>query len=1031
MKSQLKISSLLGLLVVAITLFFTGEVFAQQKVTGKVTGYGEGLIGATVSVKGTTNGTVTDIDGNYAITVKDGKSVIVFSYTGFASQEEIVGTRSSIDVQLKDGLDLNQVVVIGYGTQRKADLTGSVASVSAKEINGRPITSLDQAIGGRASGVHIANRSGDPGAPIEVRIRGVGTAGNNKPLWVIDGIAVELTSNATVNTASYSENNPLAGINPADIESIDVLKDNSAAAIYGSRAMNGVIIVTTKRGKEGKTIATYDGYYGISSVPNSRRLDVLGVDDYVTLQTELGRGADVAAGKGKPAFDWQDAIFEPSSIQSNNLSISGGTKNVSYSFGAGNHSQGGVETGQGFKRISVRANTDVQANKYLKFGESLIISSTDRKLQSEGGNFAGFASALNAPYYQGYDANDVTGYNPILGNGATSSNYLWLTDTKYNDTRVVNRKILGSVYGEFEPVSGLKFKSVFGGDYTVSNGYFFQNSSVKNYGGGGSRSSLLVQERPIELLTNWTNTATYNFNVGKSNIMVLGGYEEVSFRYDKLRLQGNNLVSPSVQLASKAGSVSGSNEAGNWALRSLFGRVNYSFNDRYLLQANLRRDQSSRFAPGKRTKVFPSFSAGWRLSEESFFAGVKEGGTVDYIKLRASWGQLGNQNSSGEFPYLQTLGLNTFYALGNTVVRGPAPITFANGDLSWETSTQIDFGFDAGLFNNHLDVTFDYFNKKSKDVLLSLPLPMSSGYFLPADANIGSIGNKGIELGLTWNNRTTSGFRYSVGGNITTTKNEVLDLGTIPYIVSGVGGAQSHRTEVGAPLGFLWGYQTDGIYQTQAEVDARVIEDGVSPSPGDIRFVDVNKDGKITSADKTNIGSSIPKYYYGGNLSMDYKGIDLSLFIQGVGKYSVYNQARQGLEDMKGGNNQLTSVLNRWTPSNPSNDMPRATASDPNSNNRFSDRWVENAAFMRLKNVQLGYTIPAGKAGSATKNFLSGARVYVSVQNLATFTKYKGLDPEVTRGNSFQKGEFSLANGQDSGGSPQPTITQFGLQLNF
>jgi TonB-dependent starch-binding outer membrane protein SusC len=1030
MKAQQKISALLSVLVMMFSLFFTTEIIAQQKVSGKVTGGDDALIGATVSVKGTSQGTVTDLDGNYSLLVRDGKAVLIFSYTGYGSKEEIVGTRTNIDVQLKDGLDLSQVVVVGYGTQRKADLTGAVASVSSKDIGSRPITSVDQAIGGRVSGIHIANRSGDPGAPIEVRIRGVGTAGNNKPLWVIDGVAVELTSNATVNTASYSENNPLAAINPADIESIDVLKDNSAAAIYGSRAMNGVIIVTTKRGKEGRTTATYDGYYGLSSVPKSRRLDMLGVDDYIALQTELGNGANVESGKGKPAFDWQDAIFEPSTVKSNNLSISGGTKNVAFSFGAGTHNQGGVETGQAFKRVSLRANTDVQVSKYMRVGESLIVSSFDRKLQSEGGNFAGFGGAQNAPYYQGLNADDPTGYNPVINN-VTSSNYLWLTDEKYNDTRVVNRKVLGSVYGELEPISGLKFKSIFGGDYTVSNGYFFQNSSVKNYGGGGNRSSLLVQERPIELLTNWTNTANYTFNVGGSNVSLLGGYEEVSFRYDKLRLQGNNLVSSAVQLASKAQSVSGSNEADHWALRSVFGRINYSLNDKYLLQANVRRDESSRFAPGNRAKVFPSFSAGWRLSEEPFFSGLKEGGKINYIKLRASWGQLGNQYSSGTFSYLQTLGLNTFYALGNTVVRGPAPVVFANKDLSWETSTQVDFGLDAGLFDSRLDVTFDIFNKKSKDVLLSLPLPYSTGYFLPADANIGSIGNKGVELGLTWNNRTDAGLRYSVGGNITTTKNEVLDLGSIPYIIAGVGGAQTHRTEVGQPLGFLWGYKTNGIYQTQAEADAAPEDNNGTPSAGDIRFVDVNADGKITSADKTNIGSAIPKYYYGGNISMDWKGVDLGIFLQGVGTYYVYNQARQSLESMNGSNNQLSSTLNRWTSSNGSTTMPRASLSDKNGNNRFSDRWVENAKFLRLKNVSLGYTLPAAKTATATKNFLSGARIYVSVQNLATFTKYKGFDPEVTRGNSFQKGEFSLANGQDSGGSPQPTITQFGIQLNF
>lgn len=1003
----------------------------ELRVTGKVTDdTGEGLIGATVSVKGANSGTVTDINGMYAVTVKDGSAVLVFSYTGYASREEEVGTRTTIDVQLASGLNLEQVVVVGYGTQRKADLTGAVASVTAKDIGTRPITSLDQAIGGRAPGIHISNRSGDPGAPIEVRIRGVGTAGNNKPLWVIDGVAVELTSNATVNTASYSESNPLAGINPADIESIDVLKDASAAAIYGSRAMNGVILVTTKRGKEGRTTATYDTYFGVQEVAKGRRLDVLNVAEYTALQKEIGR--DLSAFSGKPEYDWQDAIFQKGQMQSHNLSVSGGSRNVTFNVAGGYLDQDGVEVGQGFRRMSLRSNTDAKVGDRLRFGQSLIISSTNRLVQSEGGNFAAFQSSINAPYFNPVDASDALGYtastNATRGEGVSATNYLWATDTRYNETRVVNRKILGSVFGELEILKNLKFRMLYGADYNVTDGFFWQEKTAVNYG-TGTRGSLLVQERPIELMRNWTNTMTYSKDFGSNNFTILGGYEEVNFRYDKLRLQGRDLFNSNIRFASVANSVAGANEADHWALRSLFSRANLTLRDKYLLQANVRRDESSRFAPGNRVGIFPSFSAGWRLSEESFFESAKDKG-IEYVKLRVSWGQLGNQYTSGSFSYLSSLAINSFYALGNDPVRGPAPVVLANKDLTWERSTQTDFGVELGLFKGHLDVVFDYYNKVSDDVLLSLPVPMSTGYFLPADANIGSIKNSGIELSATYNNRAGK-VRYSIGGNITTVKNEVTDLGSIPEIVTGTGGGQTHRTTVGQPLGYFYGYKTNGIYQTEAEAAAALPDASGKPSAGDIRFVDVNGDGKISAADQTNIGSSIPELLYGATASASWKGWDLSIFFQGIGKVQVYNQARRSLENMNNGNNQLTTTLNRWTPSNTNTDMPRATGGDPNGNNRFSDRWVENAAFTRIKNLQLGYAFPSDKVSSKTKDFLSGARVFVAVQNLATFTKYKGYDPEVTRGASFQKGEFSLANGQDSGGSPQPRVTQFGLQVTF
>ena len=1009
---------------------------AQKSITGKVVDEnGVGLAGVSITVKGTSKGTTSDSLGVYRISLTDRNLVLVFSSINYTRKEIKTGNVSTLNVQLAvdpKSKDMGEIVVVGYGTQRKVDLTGAVGSVTRKDIINKPFTSPDQILGGRISGVNIANRSGDPGAPIDVRIRGVGTVGNNQPLWVIDGVPLVLTSNITVNTGSFTESNPLASINPSDIETIDVLKDASAAAIYGARAANGVIIVTTKRGKEGRTSLTYDGYQGVQNIPKSKRIKVLDVPQFITLQKELGR--DLSSFNGQPFVDWQDAVFiKNASVSNNNLSVSGGTKNVNFNVGGGIMNYQGLERGQSFKRISFKANSDFKVGKALKFGESVLLSSTNRGVQSEGGNFGAYNGSLNAPYFKIYDPTDPTGYNPFnnttAGEGVNAANYVWATDARYNDTRIVTKKVLGSVYGEIELLKDLKYKMTLGVDYNVGDGSFFQEASDIDYG-GGVRSSLLVQERPIELTTTIAHTLTYHKEFGKHDLTVLGGEEETNFRYDKLRLQGGSLFNSAIRFASVATTVAGANEADQWAIRGFLGRVNYVFNNKYLFTFNVRRDASSRFSKANRTGVFPSFSAGWRVSDEAFLRNSK---AISDLKLRASWGQSGNQFTGQNFSYIPSLATTIFYVLGTgqNVVRGPAPIIFSNKNLKWETSTQLDFGADLAFLNKKLDVTIDYYKKTTKDVLLSLPIPYVSGYFLPADANIGEIQNTGIELSANYRNQVGN-FRYSFGGNFTTVKNTVISLGGIPDIITGTGGAQTHRTTIGEPLGYFYGFKTDGIYQNDAEV-AKALPDAYSAGikPGDIRFVDVNGDGKIDAADRTKIGSSIPGYYYGFNLTGAYKGFDLSIFFQGVGNIQIYNQARSSLEGMNGGSNQSVSVLKRWSGPGTSNDMPRATIDDPNSNNRYSDRWIENGAYLRIKNLQLGYTFPSSSLQHATKSFVNASRIYIGISNLATFTKYKGYDPEVTRGASFQKGEFPLANGQDAGGSPQPTVVQVGWNITF
>lgn len=1026
--------------IVCTFLFFSFSLLANAQdrdVKGKVTDNEtkENLPGVNIIVKGTTQGTTTDANGEFKLSVS-ANATLIFSFIGYETQEATVGNQTTLNISLaSDYKALEEVVVVGYGTQRKVDLTGAVGSLRASDIDigSKPITSPDQLLAGRVAGVQITNRSGDPGAPIDVRIRGVGTAGVNSPLWVIDGVPIVQTGNITVNTSSTTESNPLAGINPSDIESIDVLKDASAAAIYGARAANGVIIVTTKRGKEGKAQLTYDGYLGAGTA--WKKLDVLNTAQYIDIQNQLGRNFSQFA--GQPDVNWQDQVFRTSKVQNHNIGINGGSATANYFVGVGYMDQQGLESGQSFKRYSLKANSDIKVGKRIKIGESILLSSFDRSVQPEEATYAGARSAQNQPFFKVYDPNGPGGYNAETvanrGTGGNSSNFLMRTDPNFVYTTVASNKVLANVYGELEILDGLKYRISGGVDYNVGVGDYFAGDLDFN---GFSKSSFLVQERPIERTTNFNQTLTYIKAFGKHNFTFLAGHEETNFQYDKLRVQGNSLFNPAIKFASTGVQVGAANEADHWALRGYLGRVNYSYNDKYLFTFNIRNDLSSRFSKENRSQAFPSFSAGWRLSQESFFP---KSAIIDDVKIRAGWGQTGNQFTGTNFAFVSTLQPTIFYVVGGgsqTVVRGPASINFVNPDLRWETNTQFDIGTDMSLWDGKVNITFDFYNKISNDILLGKPLPYTSGFFLPTDANIGTMLNRGIELSINYNNKLGN-LKYSVGGNLTTVHNEVLDLGNINEIISGVGGASTHRTSVGDPLGSFYGYKTDGIYQNQAEVDAALPDANSSgPAPGDIRFKDVSgpngvPDGKIDANDRTNLGSAIPKFYYGINGSASYMNFDVSLLLQGVSGQKVYNQNRAGMEDLRGAQNFLTSTLDHWTVSNPSNTMPRVTQSDDNQNNRYSDRWIETASFMRIRNIQLAYSVPAAKLESMTKGMINRFRIYVAAQNLFTFTKYTGFDPEVTRGQSYQKGETPLSNGQDGGSSPQPRIIQFGWQVTF
>ncbi len=1014
------------LLLIAAS-FGAHSSFAQTTISGVVSDPSGVLPGASIVVKGSTIGTVSDFDGNYTINAPAGSTTLVFSFIGYSTQEVPINGQTTINITMsEDAQYLSEVVVVGYGTQRKADLTGAVASIGSADIVTKPITSPDQALAGTLTGVNITNRSGDPGAPISVNIRGIGTPGVNDPLWVIDGVPIVQTTNITVNTSSTTDSNPLAGLNANDIESIDVLKDAASTAIYGARAANGVIIVTTKRGKSGAGQVTYDGY--VSAAEVRENIDVLNVAQYIDLQGQLGR--DVSQFSGLPFVNWQDLIFQTGLVQNHNLSVSGGNENATYFISGAYLDQEGIERQQAFERFSFKANADIKVGKYMKFGESLLISQTDRQVQSEQGIYAGFNSALNAPYYQPY-GDGAFGYNIIdpttVGNGS-ASNYLFNTDDRATVTTVQNRKVLGNFYGELELIEGLKLRPSLGLDYNVGVGEYLTTAATLDNSTG---TSLLVSERPIELTLTSAATLSYDktFGDGDHSVSALFGFEQTKFRFDKLRLQGRDLFN--INFAATGTTVAGANEADLWTIQGWLGRLNYNYKGKYLATFNMRRDATSRFSEENRDQIFPSVSVGWRLSDEEFF---NKGEFVEDLKIRAGWGQSGNQFTGLNFAFLSAIDNNIRYVIGDgqgTVVA-PAPTTFANQDLRWETSTQWDIGVDARFLQGRLTMTADYYDKTTEDVLIGFPIPYVSGFFLPADANIGEIKNSGVEFAFNYGDEIAD-FKYNFGANITTIRNEVTDLGEITQIITGTGGGSTHRTIVGESLGHYFGYKTDGLYQNDAEVAAALPDSEGTPSPGDVRFVDVNGDGQVNSEDRTIIGSPFPKFFYGMVLNAEYMGLDFSINFRGVGNKQVYNAARTSLESLLGSNNFSTQVLDRWTAEGTatSSSNPRLVPGDPNGNNRYSDRWIEDAGYLRIQNIQLGYSLPADQLRTWTNDFVSRMRFYVGVQNLATFTKYSGYDPEVGRTQSFQKGDFTLASGVDGGASPLPRIIQLGWSVTF
>lgn len=1002
---------------------------------------GQGIPGVSVVVKGTTRGTTTNGQGDYTINANN-DATLVFSFVGYMSQEVAVNSRSQLNITLQqDERALQEVVVVGYGTQTRASITGAVSSVTPKDLTALPVISAESALQGRVPGVRVVN-NGSPGQSPIVRIRGVGSINfASGPLYVIDGIP----------------SGDLNNLDPKDIESLEVLKDASSAAIYGSRASNGVVIISTKRGtRDGQLHVNFDTYVGTQSA--WKKLDLLNTEQYVRYATALDGNAGIAlpgrlSNLNTPIYDgatqtfaqtntnWQDVMFRTAPIQQHQVSVSGGNQKSRFFASAGYFDQEGILIGTNYKRGNVRLNSDHQITKAISFGQTLMISydKTRGEQGFGGGRTAVMQTIRNLPYWPVTDPTKVGGYSsPTAADGSDPDNpvRIALMDQSYSQ-RI---KVLGSLYTEIRLASFLKYRFSFGADIVTSRG----NDILPIYNDGYKSRT---QEQLNDVRTSFfspilTNQLTFDKAFGKHALNVTAVAEKQTFRSSTLSATGyrpNNDVEV-LQGISNPGVTTSLDEN---SLISYVGRVNYDYGGKYLLSASVRRDGSSRFAPGNKWGTFPSVSAGWRISEEAF---MKSMPNVSELKLRASYGETGF-NGIGSYAWQSLVQADqTNYIFGGAKSLGSYFSSLGNTDLKWETTKMSNVGIDLGLFSNKLTFTAEAYNRLTDGLLLNVPIPGSIGYSSAPLANIGSMKNWGYEFQVGYN-QSQGAFRWNVSGNIDITRNRVLSLATpSATIYSGssqdFGGYDITKTEVGQPIQSFYGYLVDGIYQSLNEVYSSPatlvraekrenIDPAKNTSPGDIRFKDLNGDGLINPSDRTYLGSYIPKFSYGANFGANYKNFDLTVYFQGVYGNKIYNGTKVIEQGMLRLFNAGTDVLNAWTPTNTNTNVPRAVNGDPNNNSRTSDRFIESGSYMRVKNLSIGYTIPADVLGRLTKNTLNKLRVYVSATNLLTFTKYTGLDPEIgVNGNSGDTSKL-LTNGIDYGQYPQPRTVLVGLNFGF
>ena len=1002
----------------------------------------EPLIGASVMVEGTRNGAVTDLDGNFTISAKNGQTLEV-SYLGFITQKVKV-TGSVINVTLnEDKQSLDEVVVVGYGVQKKKLVTGATVQLKGDDIAKLNTTNPLSAMQGQTPGVNIVSTSGQPGASMSVTIRGLGTVGNSQPLYLIDGVGGDITT-----------------LNPADIESIDVLKDAASAAIYGAQAANGVVLVTTKSGKEGVSKITYDGYVGWQTL--GRKFEMLNANQYMQIMDEALLNSYMSpidwtslnairdANGNVYNTDWIDQAVDNGALTtSHSLAFTGGSKTSTYSISGGYTGQDGLIGGSDvsyYKRYNLRVNSEHKMwNGLVTIGEHVGFVYKDSRGMGTGNIYNNnLRSAFStSPLVPVYDANGNY-YSTVDSdwNKNDGNPYGTMMMNRYNQSK--NTSVDANVYVQIEPIKNLKFKTVFGLSYGGSN-YRSFTPIYKFTPQSGNGITKVNQSNGNGTSLVWTNTLTYDFDIKDHHISALLGSETTKYDGESTGSYGVNLTAgfddwehayvENTEKGHADRKVSGGPYDATRG-QSFFARLGWSWKDRYMVNATMRADGSSKFAKGHRWGYFPSVSAGWTLTEEDFMKSAAS--WLDFLKLRLSWGQVGNANINC-YQYLAPVTTsNTNYNFGATGgtdawVMGAYTERLANEKVKWETSEQYNVGLDARFLRQRLSLTLDGYIKSTKDWLVQAPIRATAGTGGPV-INGGDVKNKGIEVGLSWNDNIGRDFTYSVGANFAYNHNEVGNIPTLDGIIHGKdnqifqNAEEFYRAENGHAIGYFWGYKTAGLFQNQKEINDWIAAgNGIYQAdvkPGDVKYVDVNHDGVINASDKVDLGNGLPKYTFGFNVNLAWKGFDLSANFTGAAGFQIAQSYRDPSSSQA---NYSRRILKRWTGEGTSNEIPRVTYGDV-GNWLFSDLYLQDGDYIRLQNLTMGYDF---KKLISWKG-LSKMRLYFQVQNLFTLTKYDGMDPEIgsfngTDGNSSD----SWVSGVDMGYYPHPRTFIVGLNLAF
>ena len=997
-------------------IYIMGQTGGERTITGIVLDAetSEPLIGVTVRAPKSGSGVTTDLNGKFVVRVQPNDSTLSFSYIGYSSRHVNVVGKSRLNVSLSEMANtVGEVVAVGYGIQKKEDLTGAISVVDMKEVNKLSASTLSHALQGQVTGVDVTSFSGSPGSGISVRVRGIGTLNDSDPLFVVDGMMV----------------GDINFLNTADIESVQVLKDASATAIYGSRGANGVIIITTKKGIAGKATINFSAYYGIQNVWKSSNM--CDGPTWGMLRNEmsagLGGGTLIEDTRTLPTVDYFDAILHKDApVKNADFSVSGGNEKGTYFLSLNGFSQDGIIKKTSFDRVTLRANGDFKASSWLTVGENITLIRTNHRGGIENDEWT-------SPIMTTYTRDPITPIRNEDGSFTKSTfSDIWnpVATIEYNNPKNTVYRVLANVYGEISFLKHFKFRSAYSTEYA--------NNEYSNY--TPVYYVFAAQQNPnVNSLTNYTystyirqftNTLTFDKKIKEHAFSAMLGSESYAVTYKSLQATVKDIPSndPNVMFIDNARTKDNAAAAKGITTEnkqaSGFARLNYNFLERYLLTFNVRMDGSSKFTRGHRWGVFPSVSAGWRVTEEPFMKNVK---VLNNLKLRMGWGQIGNEGSVDAYSYATFASSGSNYLFGGVFVPGFSFNSAGNTELKWEKTTTTNLGIDFALFNSKLSGTVEFFNKITSDMLMRVPVPGQTGMQEPPFQNAGKMRNRGLEISLQYKNYDHP-VGYSVGANFTTIQNRVLDLGANNANIDGASFMNTvhlTRTTVGRPIAQFYGLKTDGLFQNWDEVHAQTAQKNVAP--GDVRYKLVNKDNLFSSENYTYLGSPLPKFSYSFNAAASYKGFDLSVALQGVYGNKIYNgpstytRSTQNLSY-----NYARDMIKRWRGEGTQTDAryPRLGGLDANNSILQSDRYLEDGSYLRIKMVQLGYTLPVTLT---TKIGIKSVRIYINAQNLYTFTKYTGLDPEI----GMKGGEDPLDIGVDRGYYPMPRLYSIGMNVTL